>query len=309
MRRSLACLGSILPLLAACANHVRLVEEERLERVPVLWTDRVVIELPEHGISEVRLEGRLGLERETTERLERVTTRHREAVPWSGWRELYELPLGLASLPGAIPAQGAGLLLGSWPPGPALRRFAGLSAAAANPAQNAELARSIERQALGSRTEVVGQEPRRTVEPLGDRTIQVSFEGGAPIVVRTGPDGVFSAHLLDVARASRVRALRSVRVRAPGERAERRAHLEAGLSRRLRRALDLIALIDRPTTSAESLASAVRRIDRLGFPEYALELEDEVRRRFADDPAYVAFFRRSLAAHGGRRAAVPASPD
>ncbi len=305
MRKSLACLACILPVLTACANQVALIEEQSEQRVTLLATDRVVIELPELRRSDARLEGLLAVERDLTERVERVTTRRQERVPWRAERELYEVPLGLLGLPLVPFAEGVDLLLGGSRPG----RFASLAVAGLNPALNAEWAPTIERRTLDTRTEVVGFQPRKALQPLAARTLLISFDGGAPVVVQTDGDGRFSVQLLAVARASRARAMRSLRVRASGpERVERRANVDRALARRLQRALDLVLLLEKPSASAENLAAAVHQVDRLGFPDYAQQFEEEVRQRFADDRVYVDFFRRSLARRQGSRS-VPANAD
>jgi hypothetical protein len=309
MRSSLAFLACILPLLGACANRVRLVEEVAEQRAALLATDRVVIELPELA-GDGRLVGSLRVERELTERVERVVTQHEERVSWRAERELYELPFGLLCLPLAPLAQVLDPLLGDALPGRPLGRFAGLVLAGLNPALNAEWASAVERRTLGSRAEELGRETRRLLEPLPDRVIQVAFDGGAPVIVRTTAEGRFSVHLLDVARASRDRpTLRSLRVRAPGpEPAERRTRVSARLGRRLRRGLETLTVLDRKSPSAEGLAAAVHGVERLGFADYAAELADDVRLRFGDDPAYVDFFRRSLARKRHPRS-LPANAD
>lgn len=296
----------LLALLAAagCANHVRTVEHvDEHERVTVVDVQHG-FDTPEDVVRAPRLHVDVSVEEVIETRIERTVVTVSESTPYSPWRELYELPGGIVSVPFALLAQVCDVvLLGALPDG-FVDGYSRWTLAALNPAMNAESNTRIEHRELAR--DVRSGEPVRSVVrgPLAHYPVRVSFDGGSATVVHTDKGGHAVVHLLDVAAAGMAAPPRKVEIRLPDTPLERTLFLDRRLTSRIWQARLWLEVLAKPDPTPAELVQAISAIDQLGFPRYSLEAEDVVHARFAGRREFLLTFRREI-----EQAAAAAPPS
>ncbi len=284
----------LVPSVLACANHVRTVEhEQEHERVSVVEV-QYEFDSPEDVVRAPRIHIELSVEETLETRAEKTIITIEESTPYSPARELYEVPLGLVSLPFAFVAQvGDALMLGALPDR-VVDGFSNWTVSALNPALNTESETRVE--GIETDRQLRQGTPVRTVvrRPLAHYPVEVLLEGGAPVVVHTDRGGHAVAHVLQLAAAGLPAPPRKLQIRVPETDLERTLLMDRRLTSRVWQARIWLEVLGRSDPEPDELSEAISAIDQLGFPRYSLEAEDTVHARFADDRGFLLTFRRAM---------------
>lgn len=281
-------------LLAACANHVRFLDVQREVSSSEAVSAAYRIEGAEPVLREANLEFSVARVEVFEDHRTRTTVMFEEYTPYRGVRELYEVPLGLVSIP---PAMGANVL--------GLEGYADRAWAAANPFMNVEDRRRVEQRELhviDSRTDA---QERRVRTPLGDRPVEVRFDDAEPVVFRSDERGLVRFHLLDLITPKlslRPRKLRVAFEPRGSERITREFLLERDLARAVGRARRHVLALQRGSGTVESLAGAIYGLDQLDFEAYSLRVEEAITARYRSDTLFLVEFEDTLDGLYGRRA-------
>jgi hypothetical protein len=227
-------------------------------------------------------------------RVETTVVRVSEDTPYRAWRELYEFPLGAASLPLATTAQALDLLaLGSLPDS-VVGDYMDWTVAALNPGLNAESSVRVEREEV-ARDKRDGHVVRTVVRhPAEEQPVELRLEGGPWQTVLTDDQGRIEADLLELARPGLAGRPGWLGVSAQEGELARIFPLDPRLTARLEQAVPWLALLDDPEATPVELAAAVAEIDQLGFARYSFEAEHEIYERLEPDAAALMAFRRTL---------------
>ena len=279
---------------AACANHVRTVQhDEDRERI-VAVEARYELDTRVDVLRSPRVELAFSREETLESRVETTITTVDEVTPYSAVHELYEVPLGLVSVPLQLLGQLADVLVLGALPNEVVNGYSYWTFAALNPLLNVESEARVVRREVERSIRVA--EPHRTVirRPLADHPIELRLGSADPVTVQTDADGQAEVHLLDLAPARSGARPRQLEMTVPDSELSGTFFLDRRLTLRLSQAGPSLAVISDPDASADELARAVLTIDRLGFTRYSLQAEDLIHRRLFDDPELLAAFRRSL---------------
>ncbi len=296
---------------AGCANHLRFVDVLEEDTETQLRASRVEIEGAEEPLRSARATLTLVRIDSFEDSTARRTVRYDEHTPFSGWRELYEVPGGLVSVPLSFGVNALSVALLGYLPHETARRYTWWTWAALNPLLNAESETRTRRErveVLADRTE---RSERAHRTPLARRPASVRFDGEREARRRSDARGVLSFHLLEaIDPAGDGRPLRLIVSFWPEE-GEDPVTLESlvhrDLASRLRLARGAMRAIDQHRHSPHFLARAVFELDRLGFDEYSLSLEDEIAMQLHGAPAVLGAFTAELdRLYGTARDALPA---
>jgi hypothetical protein len=189
----------MLALTLGCANHIRFADAVIWDRVP--GTDRVSLDDQQIEGATVKAKVRFVCQR----RQYAITNEY--YTPYDVEHEIYEMPVGLVTLPFSFLWWIVGELmsLGS-APGESLAGPIHWSAAGLNPILNVEGGMFFERYSIrekqGSRRPQQGStsEPYDAVLPPMNGTVEVKFEDGGTLTLPVGDEVLLIINLIEVAR-------------------------------------------------------------------------------------------------------------
>lgn len=283
-------------LAGGCANQLQQVEVVEEETRSETLSSRVVVEA-ETPLRSARAALALARVDEIEDRTERRVVRQVEVTPYSGWRELYEVPGGAVAVPLSLGFNAANAVLLGYVPDAQVAAFTSWTYAALNPALNVESAGRVERrrgEVLSSDTEHHTREQR---VPLTDAQAGVRLDDGPVTLLRSDARGILPFHLLELVDPEhdlRPRKLVVTLGREPEDGVRYELPVERDLAQRLRQARDALRAIQLQRGDVRRLARAVFELDRLGFEDYSLSLEDEIAVQLHREPARLAEFSREL---------------
>lgn len=298
IRLKLASLVALL-CLSGCANHVRYLDEQDVEVRSQLHERRLAIGGPESVVRDPHVQVQLEQVDRYEDRTQRTTTRYEEFTPYQGVRELYEVPAGLVSLPLSLTVHVLRVALFLYIPQQPVNDYADFTLAALNPALNVENPRRIERR----EDEVVAAdtsfEERVERTPLVNRWVSVRMDASEPFDRYTDRHGNLSIHLLDLLRADSGMRPRKLTLAVEGEsgRVPGITHeffIERDLGIRLGRARRWVLDPREAPGTVASLSQAIYALDRLGFEEYSLVLEDEISSLYRTNPEFLVDFQAAI---------------
>lgn len=298
-----AVLAAALP--SGCANHLRTVaHDEEREQVRVVDV-RYSIDTDLEVLSSPRFRVEFSKEETLETTVETTTITYDEATPYSGGRELYEVPAGAVALPFAVLGELADVLAFGRLPDRLSHGMASWALSALNPLMNAESQTRVVREEVAR--ELRKGVPSRTVvrRPLSEHPVEVRFENAPVAVLHTDRGGAASPHVLELTLADGDPRPHKVLVRVRHSDVERGFYLDRRLTARIRQAQAWLAVLGDPSATPTELARAVLAIDQLGFARFSLEAEDEIYARLRDDRESRAAFRRAL--RGAYGTSPPAS--
>ena len=300
MKNLVIALVTLTSLCTACANHVRFVDVKDDIRAKSVAESRVVIEPRADVLDTERVALRFAREDRVDARDRTTVTKIDEFTPYSVAHELYEVPVGLVSIPLSLVFNAVdGVLLG-WVPNKLVDGYTYWTFAALNPFMNAESDARIDHREVGKVQKDGDAREELVSTPLRDVEVGVQLDELPPVRLRTDATGSVSIDLLELAAAS-YGSVRKVTIAIPA--ADARPAFSQGmyvgreLSERLIAASTHVRTLEESSASASALAEAVQMLDRLGFRAQSLRLEDEVRARFTSRPQDLAEFRDALAMH------------
>lgn len=285
-------------LLAGCANQLRELEQVEQHTRSEPLSSRVLIEGVEDPLRQplpvlalVRIDA-------TRERTERLVVKQIEVTPYTGWRELYEVPAGAASVPLTLVLNALNAVLVGYVPDEQVRAFTRWTYAALNPALNAESKRRVEQRRGAVVSSAVDEVTREVRSPLAGAQASVRIDGGPPSELRSDARGLLALHLLEIADPGhelRPRKLVVEIATADGSgTATREFLIERDLAQRLRQARSALAALQSRRDEPRALARAIYELDRLGFEAYSLGVEDDIAVQLHRRPAQLAAFSREL---------------
>ncbi len=307
-----AALGGAL-LLSGCANHMsqRAEHEERVERKLLNHSLQIdvgqpaVLELPQRR---VRIQ-----DQKTFEVTEFEVTRHYDRyTPYQGWRELYEVPLGVVAIVAGIGANVVNVVALGNVPDTATKGWIDYGFAGVNPFMNTQsngrsqqnLARIDENQ-TDKRTEYSSL-------PWAERTVLVTA-GPQTHELSTDRNGVLRLNLLDGPFAEQdVSRVGKLLLSVEDEQDNTRAEASLQVSRTLRgKLLEAHALIydDLEDDEVSQWVHRVKRLSDLGLEEEANELEQSLIELTRNDPELQQEFLTSLRKNAGRLVADPGASN
>ncbi|MEK1942601.1 MAG: hypothetical protein AAAB16_19705 [Pseudomonas sp.] len=310
--RHISLIGAALSgalLLSGCANHMsqRAEHEERVERKLLNHSLQIdvgqpaVLELPQRR---VRIQ-----DQKTFEVTEFEVTRHYDRyTPYQGWRELYEVPLGVVAIVAGIGANVVNVVALGNVPETATKGWIDYGFAGVNPFMNTQsngrsqqnLARIDENQ-TDKRTEYSSL-------PWAERTVLVTA-GPQTHELTTDRNGVLRLNLLDGPFAEQdVSRVGKLLLSVEDEQDNTRAEASLQVSRTLRgKLLEAHALIydDLEDDEVSQWVHRVKRLSDLGLEEEANELEQSLIELTRNDPELQQEFLTSLRKNAGRLVADP----
>lgn len=276
--------------LTGCANQMRL-EETDLE---VPRRELMKQSFSVDGAGELIESPQLHLTFSTVavynSKIEFVTVRTEEFTPYSGWREFYEVPVGLVTAAPAIVFKLLDFLTLDFIPNDKSNGFASWSFASLNPFINAQ---SKERSTTLVTEDITG-ETEATVEtqrvPLTNLPVHVRVNGTPAEELKTDDEARLSFHLLDILPGRIETPPRKLIVTGPPGSAAAEMREEIFIDRELAQNLVTASyhLVRHDATrySMEYLANSIYTFDQLGFKAYSIRLEDRViKQRGYDDEA------------------------
>jgi hypothetical protein len=301
-----AGLGLTVWLAGGCANQLQQVEVVEVETRSETLASRVVVET-ETPLRSARTALEVARVDEIEDLTERRVVRQVEVTPYSGWRELYEVPAGAVAVPLSLGFNAANAVLLGYVPDAQVAAFTSWTYAALNPALNVESAARIERRRGEVLSSEVERHRREQRVPLPDAEAGVQLDDGPVTVLRSDARGMLPFHLLELVDPGRdLRPRKLVVTLAPAGSYQLSAgsyELPAGsyelpverdLAQRLRQARDALQAIALQRDDVRRLARAVFELDRLGFEDYSLSLEDEIAVQLHREPARLSEFSREL---------------
>jgi hypothetical protein len=300
--------------LTACANHVRYVDSTSDERSSETVDRQFVVRGPTSVVAEPAL--RLELERRETIAWEtsRTQLRIEEATPYQGARELYEVPVGLVSVPLSFVFNVTDVLLFGYIPNEIVNGYTFWTFSALNPGLNAENPERVERREVERTTQRIAGERQVQSTPLARFAVAVSLDAGEPQTRVSDAAGRFDLDLLGLLPATLGWPPRRVGIEGKDPKTgesviAQHYYLERRLSERLMRAAPLLALHGSPEADAEELSRAVYGLDQLGFQKEAAEIQDAVYARWqTSSPERLQEFLVALDRYYATGAAFDAEP-
>lgn len=298
MKRTGICLVLSSLLLAGCANRIASTEFQR--EIPETKSSKEsfsaagepdLLTSPQVQLTFLRIETR-------ESRLLYVTTRTEEFTPYSGWRELYEVPSGIICLPFAVAFKVIDFLALGFIPDTQSDGFVSWSFAAMNPFMNVESKRRVVQEEHEEVTRETDLGTDTIKAPLANAPLHVRFNGTPAEELSTDDQGLLSFHLLDILPGRLEEPPRKlILTGAPGsEAADVRVEIfiDRTLAQRVQAASGYLLRFDASRYSVEYLANAIYQLDQLGFKSYSLRLEDRVIAERSYDPDDLQKFKTKL---------------
>ncbi len=300
--------------LSGCANQLgqRSEHEQRVERK--LLEHSLLIEAGEPQVLELPERRVRILEQKTFEVTVFEVSRHYDRyTPYQGWRELYEVPLGVGAIVAGVGANVANILTFGNVPDSATKGWFDYGFAGINPAMNVQ-SHGRSQQNLAS-TDDTQQATRKEYSslPWSERPVSVTA-GKLRHELSTDSKGMLRINLLDSpfseqSNISQVgKLLISVEDPQDGTKAQAALLVSRSLRGKLVEAHELIFA----DLEGESVAQWVHRIKRLadlGLEDEASELEQSLIELTRNDPELQQEFLQTLQNKAGRFAADPGAND
>jgi len=285
--------------LAGCANHIRYVDANEEHHDLQVRSTAYLIESPtpviEHDLVQLRL-FKLEVDDDKTRR---STTKFDEFTPYQGVRELYEVPLGMVSVPLAFLLNVARVLTFGMIPGQSVDNFTTWAFTAVNPFMNTADPTRVETRPVSTVTSDGEVKETRVETPLDQVNVAVNFDDYAGRVMKTDSKGQLGFDLLDVITESLATRPRKLVVSTPDpaggtEEIRREFFIERELAARVYDARNHVLAYKNGPRDAVTLGEAVATLDRLQFKDYSLTLEDKIVNEFGGDEAFMISFRQTL---------------
>jgi hypothetical protein len=286
-------------LLLGCANHVRFVEFEAKNLSADLKNLRYQVENAPEMIEGPKVELNYIKEERIESRTDLTLTEVEEYTPYGAAHELYEVPLGLVSVPLSLGFNVLGVVLPGYISRSAVDQYTDWTFAAVNPFLNTESASRVEHREIDVETRTVDVREDLVHNPLANWPVQVRFDDDQAVRLDTNEEGHLSFHLLEL-RTSELKApprklTASVgSEKTPGDPLYVELYIDRTLARRVFEASKLIPIVNSTVVSSSRLSRAVYALDQIGFKEYSLRLEDQIFQRFATNEAFLSRFREIL---------------
>jgi hypothetical protein len=288
--------------LSACANHVQFVDKDSERTTQSVTATNYGIDAPEGVLQAPRLRVSFFKDETVQTVTERTTVRIEEYTPYSGARELFEVPAGLVSVPASFTLNLFDCLLFGYIPNEIVNGYTFWTFAALNPTLNAESSARLEKREISTDTQEKSRESKVVRHALGGRPIELTLDDRPAQTVPTTPQGVLAIDLLPLAAGELPYPPRRLgivlRDAATGEEHVRHAYyLDRDLSARLYRAAPLLGALAFDSASPDDLSRAVYALDRLGFREASAKLHDDVYARRGQSVEFIDRFRSLLDDH------------
>jgi hypothetical protein len=297
MRMAGLALAAGLSCAPACANHVRYldVQEDRVDTV--LVDTEYEIEGGDSRLTSSRVRLAFFKIDHFEDRTEQTTLKFEEHTPYQAAREVWEVPAGLVSVPLSIGFNALRAVSLFYIPGEMVEDYTDWTYAALNPFVNVESSNRVVRERIAVTDVEKFSEQRRVRTPLAGARVAARYDQGAPAELVTDEEGIVSFHLLDAVSPSMGPRPRKLRVALEMGGRAGAAHeyfIRRGLARRLGLARRPMLIVNGIPDDPEALGSALYSLDRLGFSEYSVRLEDEIVTRNQRDDAFLQAFREAL---------------
>jgi len=299
VRVHLALLSVSFLALAGCANHIRYVDASEEHHDLQVRSTAYMIESPtpviEHDLVQLRL---FKLEVDD-DKAKRSTTKFDEFTPYEGVRELYEVPLGIVSIPLAFLLNVGRVLTFGMIPGQSVDNFTSWAFTAANPFMNTADPTRVQTRPVSTVTSDGEVKETRVETPLEQVKVAVNFDDYDGRIMKTDSKGQLGFDLLDVITESLATRPRKLVVSTPdpaggSEEIRREFFIERELAARVYEARNHVLAYKNGPRDAVTLGNAVATLDRLQFKDYSLALEDKIVNEFGGDQAFMVGFRQTL---------------
>jgi hypothetical protein len=288
---------ALMLVTVGCANHVRYLDVQKDHVDTVVLQTRYGVVGGDAAIKSPRLQLEFYRIDHFEDRTERTTIKYEEATPYLVWHELYEVPLGLVSVPLSIAFNALHVALLFYIPGDLVDGYTSWTFAALNPLMNAENPDRVARMPIEAADTRRLVEERQVRQPYAEAPVQARFDAGAETELVADGQGVLRLHLLDAVSTSmgpRPRRL-IVELTPPADSGlAQEFFVPRDLARRLGEARHPMLIVRGDRQDPRELGEAIYRLDRLGFVEYSVVLEDELLNRNVGDDRFVREFRDSL---------------
>ncbi len=280
MRAAIFCLALLSAALLGCANQMSSVEEQQEIPRHELVKQSYAVEGSAAPISDPQVRIELQSIETYDKSVAYVTLRTEEFTPYAGWRELYEVPVGVVTFPLSLVFKAVDILTFGAIPNDTSNGFLTWSAASLNPFMNTQSPSRV----ITLVTEEVTRETEVSTElvrtPIANAPLHVRVNGTPSEELMTDEEARLGFHMLDIL-PGRIEQTphKLILTGVPGsEAAELRAEilLDRDLARRLEEASNYLVRFDATRYSIEYLANSIYHFDRLGFEAYAIRLEDRV---------------------------------
>lgn len=299
MRILVLALASVTVFFLGCANHVAFKDDVKEEVHETVTDASTEIEMEGSLIVDPYVRLQLINEQNIEARTEVTKIRMEEVTPYQGARELYEVPLGIGSVPVSIVFHVLDTLLFGFIPNNFVNGYTNWAFVAMNPFMNAENEKRIELRELDRKTELMRVDREHVEFPLSRHAVTLQVDGDIERQAETDAKGRLEFHLLDLTPSAPSLPPRKLTIRVPGSddvrESERSFYVNRNLSMRLHEGAvhrDLL-LGERPDVAQAS--RAVLALEELGFQTYARHVEERVYQAYARDPMLAARFQELLA--------------
>jgi hypothetical protein len=301
MRASGACGLAIAAamLTLACSNHIRFVEFETKNLSADVKELRYQVDEAPEMIEGPKIELNYYREELIESRIDLTLTKVEEFTPYGPARELYEVPLGLVSIPLTLGFNVIGVILPGYVSRSAVNKYTDWTFAAANPFLNVESTKRVGRREVDVVTRTAEVRENLVQKPLANWPVEIHFDNDEAVRMETDEEGRISFHLLEVGTSSLSAPPRKLTLsvgshKTPGDPLRLEFYVDRDLSRRVYEASKLIPVVNSPLVSSSRLSRAVYALDQIGFKEYSLRMEDQIYERFASNEAFLSRFREIL---------------
>ena len=230
-----------------------------------------------------------------------VTRRYDRYTPYQAWRELYEIPLGSVTLVAAVGANVLDLLsFGQLVPQTATRGWLRYGIDGINPFMNTESNGRAQQNLASYHEQLINERQERITQPWAEQPVILRI-GAEQAQLETDPQGYLlldltSTHFLDLDTRWANSLLLMVN---DAQKATQSDHLRLYLSPELQQHLpELQALLldDLESDDLEQWVQRIERLNSLGFPEQANELELTLLELSQDDEPLQQSLKTRLAA-------------
>ena len=299
MRIRWALLLLPLCLLPACANHIRYVDADSEKRDTqakstsyVIESDSPTVEKDVVALDVLKVEV-------SDESSARSTTKYEESTPYSGAREIWEVPVGIVSMPLALLLNLADIITFGMIPNETVDEFTAWTFAAANPFLNPEDPERVEKHAVDTIVKEGETKEHREQTPLANVNVAVHFDDNDGPIMKTDSKGALGFSVLDVITESLQTRPRKLIVSTPdptggSSTIQREMYIDRDLAARIYEARGSVLAYKNGPHDPATLGEAVAVLDQLKFKDYSLTMEDKIVQEFGGDEQFMVGFRSKL---------------
>ena len=187
----------ILLFLCGCRNHIRELNVNVPEYKRTILRNRPLLQVIETDENNCTYRFKLSADRDMKVQKYQVFKTLSRYTPWTGWREYYEVPLGLLLLPVGVAGHAVNILTLGMYPFDWCTAVDDLSLSALNPGLNIEDRNRFEDELLHSRKTLVDTRVVNTVYPLRNTRMKVRM-GNYVQTITTDSGGIVEFALLSV---------------------------------------------------------------------------------------------------------------